>query len=35
MWPLYQRFLQAGFTEDDLRAMMNSNRSTIKRKGGK
>lgn len=35
MWPLYQGFLQAGFTEDDLRAMMNSNRSTIKRKGGK
>lgn len=35
MWPLYQRFLQAGFTEDDLRAMMNSNRSTVKRKGGK
>lgn len=35
MWPLYRRFLQAGFTEDDLRAMMNSNRSTIKRKGGK
>lgn len=35
MWPLYQRFLQAGFTEDDLRAMINSNRSTIKRKGGK
>ncbi len=35
MWPLYQRFLQAGFTEDDLKAMMNSNRSTIKRKGGK
>lgn len=35
MWPLYQRFLQAGFTEDDLRARMNSNRSTIKRKGGK
>lgn len=35
MWPLYQRFLQAGFTEDDLRAMMNSNRNTIKRKGGK
>lgn len=35
MWPLYQRFLQAGFTEDDLRAMMNSNRSTIKIKGGK
>ena len=35
MWPLYQRFLQAGFTEDDLRAMMNSNSSTIKRKGGK
>lgn len=35
MWPLYQRFLQAGFTEDDLRAMMNSNRSTISRKGGK
>lgn len=35
MQPLYQRFLQAGFTEDDLRAMMNSNRSTIKRKGGK
>lgn len=35
MWPLYQRFLQDGFTEDDLRAMMNSNRSTIKRKGGK
>lgn len=35
MWPLYQRFLQAGFTEDDLRAMMNSNRSIIKRKGGK
>lgn len=35
MWPLYQRFLQAGFTEDDLRAMMDSNRSTIKRKGGK
>lgn len=35
MWPLYQRFLQAGFTENDLRAMMNSNRSTIKRKGGK
>ena len=35
MWPLYQRFLQAGFTEDDLRAMMNSNRSKIKRKGGK
>lgn len=35
MWPLYQRFLQAGFTEDDLRTMMNSNRSTIKRKGGK
>lgn len=35
MWPLYQRFLQAGFTGDDLRAMMNSNRSTIKRKGGK
>lgn len=35
MWPLYQRFLQAGFTEDDLRATMNSNRSTIKRKGGK
>lgn len=32
MWPLYQRFLQAGFTEDDLRAMMNSNRSTIKKK---
>lgn len=35
MWPLYQRFLQAGFTEDDLRALMNSNRNTIKRKGGK
>lgn len=35
MLPLYQRFLQAGFTEDDLRAMMNSNRSTISRKGGK
>lgn len=35
MWPLYQRFLQAGFTEDDLRTMMNSNRSTTKRKGGK
>lgn len=35
MWPLYQRFLQAGFTEDDLRAMMNSNRDTISRKGGK
>lgn len=35
MWPLYQRFLQAGFTEDDLRAMMNSNRNTISRKGGK
>lgn len=35
MWPLYQRFLQAGFTEDDLRAMMSSNRSTISRKGGK
>lgn len=32
MWPLYQRFLQAGFTEDDLRAMMNSNRNTISRK---
>lgn len=32
MWPLYQRFLLAGFTEDDLRAMMNSNRSTIKEK---
>ena len=30
-----QRFLQAGFTEDDLRAMMNSNRNTISRKGGK
>lgn len=35
MWPLYQRFLQAGFTEDDLRAMVNSNRNTISRKGGK
>lgn len=35
MWPLYQRFLQAGFTEDDLRAMMNSNRNAISRKGGK
>lgn len=35
MWPLYQRFLQAGFTEDDLRVMMNSNRNTISRKGGK
>lgn len=35
MWLLYQRFLQAGFTEDDLRAMMNSNRNTISRKGGK
>lgn len=35
MWSLYQRFLQAGFTEDDLRAMMNSNRNTISRKGGK
>lgn len=35
MWTLYQRFLQAGFTEDDLRAMMNSNRNTISRKGGK
>lgn len=35
MWPLYQRFLQAGFTEDDLRALMNSNRNTISRKGGK
>lgn len=35
MWPLYQRFLQAGFTEDDLRAMINSNRNTISRKGGK
>lgn len=35
MWPLYQRFLQAGFTEDDLRAMMNSNRNTISKKGGK
>lgn len=35
MWPLYQRFLQAGFTEDDLKALMNSNRNTIKRKGGK
>lgn len=35
MWPLYQRFLQAGFTEEDLRAMMNSNRNTISRKGGK
>lgn len=35
MWPLYQRFLQAGFTEDDLRAMMNSNRNSISRKGGK
>lgn len=35
MWPLYQRFLQAGFTEDDLKAMMNSNRNTISRKGGK
>lgn len=35
MWPLYQRFLQAGFTDDDLRAMMNSNRNTISRKGGK
>lgn len=35
MWPLYQRFLQAGFTEDDLRAMMNSNRNTVSRKGGK
>lgn len=35
MRPLYQRFLQAGFTEDDLRAMMNSNRNTISRKGGK
>lgn len=35
MWPLYQRFLQAGFTEGDLRAMMNSNRSTTKRKGGR
>lgn len=35
MWPLYQRFLQAGFTEDDLRAMMSSNRNTISRKGGK
>lgn len=35
MWPLYQRFLQAGFTEDDLRAMMHSNRNTISRKGGK
>lgn len=35
MWPLYQRFLQAGFTENDLRAMMNSNRNTISRKGGK
>lgn len=35
MWPLYQRFLQAGFTVDDLRAMMNSNRNTISRKGGK
>ncbi len=35
MWPLYQKFLQAGFTEDDLRAMMNSNSKTIKRKGGK
>lgn len=35
MWPLYQRFLQAGFTEDDLRAMMNSNRNTISGKGGK
>lgn len=35
MWPLYQRFLQAGFTEDDLRAMMNSNRNTMSRKGGK
>lgn len=35
MWPLYQRFLQAGFTEDDLRAMMNSNRNIVSRKGGK
>lgn len=35
MWPLYQRFLQAGFTEDDLKALMNSNRNTISRKGGK
>lgn len=35
MWPLYQRFLQAGFTEDDLMALMNSNRNTISRKGGK
>lgn len=32
MWPLYQKFLQAGFTEDDLRAMMNSNRNTISRR---
>lgn len=34
MWPLYQKFLQAGFTEDDLIAMMISNRNTTSRKGG-
>lgn len=35
MWPLYQRFLQAGFTEEDLRALMESNSKTARRKGGK
>ena len=35
MWPLYQRFLQAGFTEEDLKSLMESNSKTIRRKGGK
>ena len=30
MWHLYERFLQAGFTNDDLQAFMNSNRRTLK-----
>lgn len=33
MWPLYQRFLQAGFTEDDLSSLMNANRNILRRKG--
>lgn len=32
MWPLYERFLQAGFTNDDLQALMNANSRTLKRK---
>lgn len=35
MWPLYERFLQAGFTENDLQNLAQSMQSTTKRKGGR